>query len=101
MSKWIAREDEFSFWVIDENGSTVADVRSPVDLDFDPKGLDTDERIEAAMKQHRARTSLLAAAPEMLEALKRIRNRADFDASAGGNAAADIARTVVAKVEGK
>jgi hypothetical protein len=50
---WKQAEDAFSIFVEDANGKIIADVR--------PHAM--------GMEEHRARANLLAAAPEMLEAL--------------------------------
>lgn len=58
---WRQAEDNFSIYVEDPNGRIVADVRDPTTHQAP---------IEERMEAHRALARLIAAAPEMLEALK-------------------------------
>lgn len=59
---WRQAEDQFSIYVEDENGKIIADVRAP--------GPPVPADIGDAMEYHRSRARLIAAAPEMIEALK-------------------------------
>ena len=62
---WRQAEDQFSIFVEDSTGTIVADVRPPKNIVI-PTG------VTEAMNEHRARARLIAAAPDMLEALKAV-----------------------------
>ncbi len=86
---WHQAEDEFSMYVQDVEGRIVADVRSPPISD-----VAEERKLELHMERHRTLTRLLAAAPDLLEALKEVVALSDRKHNAW-----DKARDAIAKAE--
>lgn len=67
--QWRLGEDQFSIYVENDRGSIVADVREPTPI--------PPFTVQSRMDAHRARARLIAAAPDLLEALKAAREMID------------------------